>query len=135
MSTRTTGVRRTGQNAIFGIITMAILATLATGVIGATQALAADTVTDANVAEAIVAAKTPQDHEAIAAYFRAQAAAQGEKVKLHEAMLKAWEKTVAGRSLENMRKHCNDLIAASRKAQKAYEAMADMHAHMGMGKM
>ena len=61
--------------------------------------------------------------------------AQAEKVKLHEAMLTSWEKTVSGRSLENMRKHCNDVIASARKAQKAYEAMAEMHAHMGRGKL
>lgn len=135
MGTQTTCVRRTRHNGIFGIITLAILATFTTGLIGATQALAADTVTDANVAEAIAAAKTPQDHEALAAYFRAQAAAQGEKVKLHEAMLKSWDKIVSGNSLVHMRQHCNDLIASSRKMQKAHEAMAEMQAHTGMGKM
>ena len=94
------------------------------------RAVSAAEVTDANVAEAIAAAKAPQDHEAIAAYFRAQAAAQGEKVKLHEAMLKSWEKTVSGKSLEHMRKHCENLIASFRKMEKEYAAMAEMHADM-----
>ena len=97
------------------------------------EALAAEAVTDANVADAIAAAKTQQDHEAIAAYFRAQAAAQGEKVALHEAMLKGWEKTVSGKSLEHMRKHCHNLIQSFRNMQKEYEAMAEMHAHMAKG--
>ena len=127
--------RRVGQRSILGITTLAVLTALTIGMCAPTHAVAADTVTDANIVAAIAGAKTSQDHEAIAAYFRTQAAAQGEKVKLHEAMLKAWETTVSGNSLVHMRQHCNDLIASFRKAQKAYEAMAEMHAHMGMGKM
>ena len=127
--------RSVGQSLVLGITTLAVLTALTIGMTAPTQAVAADTITDANVADAIAAAKTPQDHEAIATYFRAQAAAQGEKVKLHEAMLKSWEKTVRGKSLEHMRRHCNDLIASTRKMQKAYEAMAEMQAHMGTGKM
>lgn len=133
--TQATSFQGVGQRFIFSVTTLAVLTALTIGMTAPPQAVAADRVTDANVTEAIASAKTSQDHGAIAAYFKEQAAAQAEKVKLHEAMLKSWEKTVAGRSLENMRKHCNDLIASFRKAQKAYEAMAEMHAHMGKGKM
>ncbi len=131
MSTQARGVRCVGRGVVIGMITLAGLTALTTGMIAPTQAVAADAVTDANVAAAIAAAKTQQDHDAIAAYFRAQAAAEADKVKLHEAMLKSWEKTVSGRSLEVMRRHCNDLIASFRKMQKSYEMMAQQEEKMG----
>jgi hypothetical protein len=96
-------------------------------------ALAADAITDANVAAAIAAAKTPQDYEAISGYFRAQAAAAGEKVKLHEAMLTSWEKTVSGKALDHMRSHCRGLIASFREQQKENEALAEQYAKLAGG--
>ena len=90
----------------------------------------ADEVTEQNVAERIAAAKTPQEHEAIATFFKGQAAAAGEKAKEHEAMLGSWKKSTSGRSLNVMRQHCEDAIASYKKLQKDYEALADEHEKM-----
>lgn len=103
MSTASNHARAIGRRTACALAPLVFL--LAIQTTNHTPAGAADTITDANVTDAIAAAKTPQDHQAIAAYFRAQAAAAGEKVKLHEAMLASWEKTVSGKGLEHMRTH------------------------------
>jgi hypothetical protein len=92
--------------------------------------VSAQEVTEANVAERIATMKTQQDHEAIAAYFKKQAAAAAEQVKEHEAMLASWKKTVSGRSLVNMQRHCEGLISAYKKIQKDDEALAQLHENM-----
>ncbi len=84
----------------------------------------AEDVTEQNVAERVATAKTAPEHEAIAAFFKAQATAAGDKVKEHEAMLASWEKGTSGRSLNVMRQHCQDAIASYKKLQKDYTAMA-----------
>jgi len=89
----------------------------------ATVTLAQD-VTEQNVADRVASAKTAQDHEALATFFKGQAATAGEKLKEHEAMLGTWKKTTSGRSLNVMRQHCEDAIASYKKLQKDYEAMA-----------
>jgi hypothetical protein len=104
------------------------LTALAFAALSSVAAMAiADEVTESNVADRIAAAKTAQDHDAVAKFFRSEATAAGEKVKLHEAMLGSWTKSVAGKSLEQMRRHCQDIIAASKKVQKDYEALANEH--------
>lgn len=92
-----------------------------------------ETVTEANVAQAIASAKTAEDYQALAAYFHAHAAAAGENVKLHQAMLQSWEKSVSGKSLEHMRQHCRDLIESYRKLQKENEALARQYESMAKG--
>lgn len=95
----------------------------------ATVALAEE-VTDQNVAERIATMKTPQDHEAIAAFFKGKASAEAAAVKEHEAMLASWKKSTAGRSLITMTNHCESAIAAHKKLQKDYEALAAEHEEM-----
>ena len=90
----------------------------------------ADEVNEQNVAERIATMKTAQDHEAIAAFFKSQAAAEGEKVAEHKAMLASWKKSVSGRSLTHMTRHCEDALAAHQKLQKDYEALAAAHEKM-----
>ncbi len=89
-------------------------------------AVAAGAVTNDTVAARIAAAKTATDHEAIAAYYRAQAAEKTEQVRQHEAMLKSYSK-VAGVSKEIMRNHCETLINSYRRAQEASEGLATEH--------
>lgn len=93
---------------------------------GAPQAVAVDAVTEDTVAERIATAKTGADQEAIAAYYRAQAAEKAKQVKDHEAMLKSYD-NVAGVSKEIMRNHCETLIRTYRQAQKAFEGLAAEH--------
>lgn len=83
-------------------------------------------ITDGNVAEHIASAKTGADHQAIAGYYRTEAAAEGERVKLHEAMLASY-KQGGGKPYQNMIDHCNTLLGQSRKLQKDYATMAEMH--------
>ena len=90
--------------------------------------IAADVTSD-NVNERIASAKTAADHEAIAAYFRGEAAEQAERVKLHEGMLANYEKA-GGKSYANIISHCKAMLAESRKLEKDYSAMADLHAKM-----
>lgn len=89
----------------------------------APRSVAADAVTEDTVAARVSAAKTAADHEAIAAYYRAQAAEDAKQVKHHEAMLKAYD-NVAGVSKEIMRQHCQRLITSYRQAQEAFEGLA-----------
>ncbi len=88
------------------------------------QAAELGPITDDNVAQRAAVATTAQEHEALAAYFRAESAAFGEKVKVHEAMLDTWQKTTAGRPLENMREHCRSAMRSLGKLQRDYEAYA-----------
>lgn len=111
--------------------TRGFLAAVAFAALSSIAAVAiADDVTDQNVAERIAAAKTPQEHEAIATFFKGQAAAAGEKVKEHQGMLASWKKATSGRSLNVMRQHCEDAITSYKKLQKDYEALADEHEKM-----
>jgi hypothetical protein len=92
----------------------------------APRAVAVDAVTDDTVAGRISAAKTAADHEAIAAYYHAQAAEKAKQVKHHEAMLKSYD-NVAGVSKELMRNHCQTLISTYRQAEQSYEGLAAEH--------
>jgi len=101
------------------------LAALALAALSSLAAVAiAEDITDQNVAERVATAKTAPEHDAIAAFFKAQATAAGDKVKEHEAMLATWEKGTSGRSIIVMRQHCQDAIASYKKLQKDYAAMA-----------
>lgn len=92
---------------------------------------AQDAVTEANLADRIVAAKTPADHQAIANFYTAQAAAAGEKVKMHQAMDAAYGKTgQKGRTEAQVHQHCKDLISSYTKEQKDYQALAKEHEAM-----
>jgi len=82
-------------------------------------------VTDQNVAERVAAAKTAQEHEALATFFKGEAAAAGDKVKEHESMLASWQKTTSGRSIVVMRQHCQNAITSYKRLQKDYQAMAE----------
>lgn len=115
---------------IRSVIWGSILLLVVVGGVWRSQAVAADAVTDANVAAAIAAAKTSQDYEALAAYFRAQATAAGEEVQLHQAMLQSWEKAVSIKGREHMLTHCRNLIDSYRKQQKESESLARQYDSM-----
>ena len=83
-------------------------------------------VTDENVTERIVQAKTPAEHEAIAAYYKAQAAVAAAKVKEHEAMVKAY----GGHGAKTMNRHCEALLQTYRAQQKDLETLAKDHEEM-----
>ena len=108
-----------------------IAITLALTLVDPARSVAAE-ITEANVSQHIADARTAADHKALAAYFRAEAAAQGERVKMHEAMLASYKKG-GGKPYLNMVDHCKALLAESRGLQKDYAKMADLHEEMAKG--
>jgi hypothetical protein len=84
---------------------------------------------------AIENAKTPADHEAIAAYYDAEAKAAQAMVEHHRAMAGAYAKNqkpagskgVRSSVYRTMPRHCDDLIKSYKSAAHEYEAMAAAH--------
>ena len=67
---------------------------LAEAILPATRAIAQQaTVTDDNLDQAIANAKTPADHEAIAAYFEQETADTKKKADLHRRTAEMYRKT------------------------------------------
>jgi len=83
-------------------------------------------ITEENFMEKVGAASTKADHEALAAYFRAEAKAKAESVARHEAMFKSW-RNVQGKPKGHMRAHCETLLNTYAAQQKALEALAEDH--------
>src|SRR5512147_697519 len=80
----------------------------------------ADAITDDNVVEAVSAAKTPADHQALAAYFTAKAEAATEQAEKHAMMATAF----TGKARKNMQMHCNALVRSFKDQAKDYAALA-----------
>lgn len=87
---------------------------------------AAGPVTIDNVGQYIDEAKTAADEEALAAFFKGQAALQAEAAKKHEAMLKSYAST-PGKAGELLRHHCQTLIKLLQEQGKMYTDMAEDH--------
>jgi hypothetical protein len=85
----------------------------------------ASDVTEAQIA----AAKTPADHEAIAAKYDAEAKAADEMAANHESMATAYKASNA-KGTQSMAGHCNRLVAQYRDAAKEYRALATEHRSM-----
>ena len=87
----------------------------------------ADPITDANGDAAAAAAKTPEDHQALAAFFTSKAEAAIASAENHEKMAKAF-----GNS-KSMATHCASLAAADRKQAKDYTALAKAQEQLAKG--
>lgn len=83
-------------------------------------------VTDENLADKVVAATTPADHDALAVYFRGIAATNAKKVGEHEAMMTRMI-AAGGKPSATWQTHCKGLIAAYATAQKEAEELAAEH--------
>ena len=89
----------------------------------------------ADLPSAIENAKTAADHEAIAAYYDAEAKAASATVERHRAMAAAYAKPArppAGKGVRSsvyrtMPGHCDDLIKDYKAAAHEYEKMAAAH--------
>ena len=71
----------------------------------------ADTITDENVAAAVAGARTPADHQALAAYFTSKAEAAQANVERHEQMAKGF----SGKAQMRMGEHCDALAKTFRQ--------------------
>ena len=95
---------------------------------GGSVASAADAITDANVDQAIAAAKTPEDHQALAAFFTSKAEAAVADAQKHEEMAKAFAPS------KSMAAHCATLAANDRKQAREYTALAKAQERLAKGK-
>ncbi len=84
--------------------------------------------TTKEVKSLIVSAKTPQDHQKLACYFRAEARDEAAKAKYHEEMEKLYE----GSSNEkhDMVTHCKKFANEARNAAESDNHLADEHEKM-----
>lgn len=79
----------------------------------------------------IEAARTPADHEALAAYYVKEAAAARGKAEDHHKMGKGYASWPAGgRGGGSWTAHCNALAASYEDIAKRYDAMAAEHRQM-----
>jgi hypothetical protein len=91
----------------------------------------AESITSENIAQRITDAKTPADHEAIAAYYRSQAAEADTKIKVHEKMKQSYRAFDKSAHYERWHRwYCDSLINLSRTAKNDYEALAEEHEHI-----
>lgn len=110
----------------------AIAIALALGMItalGATRALA-EPITDANVAAAVAAAKTVEDHQALAAYFTAKSKEALETAATHKTMAKSLG---GGKQAGSWEAHCHSLIRTYEAQAKDYTALAKEQAALAKG--
>jgi hypothetical protein len=80
----------------------------------------ADAITEENVTAAVLAAKTPADHQALAAYFTSKAEAAQAEVEKHQQMAKGF----SGKAQARMAEHCDALAKTFRQQATDYTALA-----------
>jgi hypothetical protein len=96
--------------------------------IAGTRILAAE---DFDLDKAIATAKTPTDHEAIAAYFDKEAAEAQAKADNHAKMEEAYKKLGAALvEKQHLDEHCDKLSAGYAQAAKENRALAKAHRDM-----
>ncbi|HZR81897.1 MAG TPA: hypothetical protein VFD92_12430 [Candidatus Binatia bacterium] len=93
-------------------------------------AQAAEPVADSNVNAAIAAAKTPEDHQALAAFFTAKAEAADAEAAEHDKMATAF----SGKARARMGEHCKSIAKAYRQQMKDYTALAKEQQALAGGK-
>lgn len=102
----------------FHWLAIALVAVLLSG--WAAPAARADEITDSTVDAAMAAAKTPADHQALAAYFTSKAEAAAANAEKHQKMLASF----TGKMQANMALHCKSIISSYKAQAKDYAAMA-----------
>ena len=78
-------------------------------------------------AMAVAAAKTPEQHMALAAYYREKAAGARADAQRHVGMAEAFVNARSANTLPAMRQHCDSLAKAAREQAATYDAMASEH--------
>ncbi len=105
-------------------LTLAVAATLAGAAVH--NGVAAE---DMDIAAKIEAAKTPADHEAIAAYYEGEAAEMRAKVEMHRKMGADYKKLPHNNKI-HFDQHCDSLSRNFTAAAKEYDALAKAHHEM-----
>jgi len=92
------------------------------------RAVAGQEVTDANLDRMIADAKTPADHEAIAAFYDKEAADAEAKAKLHHSVQKNYESFKMKPA--EMAHHCDELGKYFDRIASQAKALAEAHRAM-----
>lgn len=93
---------------------------------GATKA---GPITDTNVAERVLAARTKADQEALYAYYKAKAAAEEPRIAYFDQLFRAYMQ-MKGRWAEPMQRHARALLKAARVSKQRYELLALTHRNL-----
>jgi hypothetical protein len=108
-----------------------VLFVLAAATLPATRVIAQQaTVTDDNLDKAIANAKTPADHEAIAAYFEQESADTKKKADLHRRTAETYRKTGAIPLPTYMAEMCGEIAKYWDKVSAGAEKLAKAHREM-----
>jgi hypothetical protein len=83
-----------------------------------------------SIEQMITEAKTPADHEAVAAYYDQEAQAAHQKHAEHLKLKASYEKTPHLASKTGLPGHCNTIAMNYQKMAKEYEALAKVHREM-----
>ena len=107
----------------------AILGVIASG--GGSALAGQMKVEDAYVAQRIAEAKTAQDHEAIAAYYRLQASKADAEIRLHEKMKDSYRlNSQHPPYMKSHLRYCDSMIRAYTQIKEDDEALAEEHEQM-----
>ena len=83
-----------------------------------------------SIEQMITEAKTPADHEAIAAYYEKEAQAAHQKHAEHKKLADSYVRTPLQSKSPTLMNHCNDAAKKYEGIAKDYEAMAKLHREM-----
>jgi hypothetical protein len=86
-------------------------------------------VTDANVAERVLSARSKADQEALYAYYKAKAAAEEPRIAHFDQLFRAYMQ-MNGRWAEPMQRHARALLKAARMSKQRYELLAQTHRNL-----
>jgi len=92
----------------------------------------AHAVSDANVAQRVVAARGKSDQKALADYYTAKAAQQEESIAHFDQLLRAYMK-LEGKQMEPLQRHARALLKAARMLKQRYEILAQAHLNLAFG--
>lgn len=121
------GLSKKGLSRLFFLF--AILGVIASG--GGSALADQMKVEDAYIAQRIAEAKTAQDHEAIAAYYRLQASKAGAEIKLHEKMKDSYRfNSQHAPYMKSHKRYCDSMIRAYTQIKEDDEALAEEHEQM-----
>src|SRR5262245_14748364 len=82
-----------------------------------------------SIEQLITEAKTPADHEAIAAYYDKEAQ-EAQKKRVEHQKMKEWYEGTPAMSKGGFSTHCDSLISLDDKTAKEYEDLAKLHRGM-----
>jgi hypothetical protein len=83
-------------------------------------------VTDANVAERVLSARTQADQLALADYYKAKAAAEDARVAHFDQLFRAYMK-MEGKVAEAYQRQARALLKAARMSKQRYELLSQAH--------